>query len=162
MGLRPYTEDDLALTVALESDPRVMGHLGGPTDERDAGRLHDERIAAMAAGDLFYVILPGDSDGDGPAGLIAVWRSAWAGTEVHEIGVMLLPQHQAQGLAARAIDEIVPYARERGIGRLHGFAAVRNTASNTVAARTDFHRIEDCDMDYHGRPLRCAHWIRDL
>jgi hypothetical protein len=25
-----------------------------------------------------------------------------------------------------------------------------------------FRRVEDCDLDYEGRPLRCAHWVREL
>jgi RimJ/RimL family protein N-acetyltransferase len=160
MKLRPYTGDDRALTVALESDPQVMGHLGGPIDEQDATRVHETRMAAIAAGDLFHTILPDDDPR--PAGVVAVWRSEWAGTPIHEIGVMLLPRHQSRGLAVQAVQQILPYARGSGIRSLHGFAAVTNTASHAVAVHAGFHRAADCDMSYNGRPMRCAHWILDL
>jgi RimJ/RimL family protein N-acetyltransferase len=160
MRLRPYTEQDRALTVALESDPRVMGHLGGPVEVPDATRVHETRMAQMADGDLFYAILRDDDPQ--PVGLIAVWRSEWEGTPIHEIGLMLVPGHQSRGLAAEAVRELVPRAREHGVGRLHAFIAVTNEAGQIAADRAEFHRIADCDMSYHDRPIRCAHWIRDL
>lgn len=160
MRLRPYTEDDRDLTVALESDPDVMGHLGGPIDQPEAVGVHDTRMAAIAEGDLFYTILP-DHDPQ-PAGVVAVWRSDWADGQIHEVGVMLRPRYQRRGLAVQAILQILQHARGSGVTRLHGFAAVTNVASNMVAEQAGFHRVEDCDMSYNGRPIRSAHWVRDL
>lgn len=160
MRIRPYQDDDRALTVALESNPNVMGHLGGPIEEQDAAQVHDTRMAAIAEGDLFYTILPADDPR--PVGVIAIWQSDWADTRIHEIGVMLLPDHQARGVALQAVHQILPIARDHGVRQLHGFASVGNTALHTLAVHAEFHRVEDCDMSYNGRPMRCAHWVRDL
>jgi RimJ/RimL family protein N-acetyltransferase len=158
--IRPYAEGDRQLTLALESDPDVMGHLGGTVDAADATRVHEGRMAAVANGDLFYTIVP--DRGSEPIGLIAIWRSEWDSRPVHELGAMLLPQYQARGVAGRAFDQLLPLALERGVTELHSFPGVTNGPSNAILRKLGFRRLEDCDLDYEGRPLRCAHWVRDL
>jgi RimJ/RimL family protein N-acetyltransferase len=161
MELRLYGENDRGLTVALESDPAVVGHLGGPVDEDAASRVHENRMAGVAHGDLIYTIVP---DGASEAiGVIAIWRSDWDGRPVHELGCMLLPQHQARGVAFQAFEQLLPLALEAGVGQLHAFPSVTNGPSNAIMRKLGgFRRVADCDLDYEGRPLRCAHWIRDL
>jgi hypothetical protein len=58
MRLRPYQAGDRALTVSLETDPRVMEHLGGPTTLAEAEGVHRERLAGATAGELFFTVLP--------------------------------------------------------------------------------------------------------
>jgi RimJ/RimL family protein N-acetyltransferase len=161
MELRLYAESDRGLTLALESDPAVVGHLGGPVDADAAAGVHEKRIASVAAGDLIYTIIPdGRSE---PVGVIAIWRSEWDGRPIHELGAMLLPQHQARGVAGRAFEQLLPLALERGVSELHAFPSVTNAPSNAIMRKLGgFRRVEDCDLDYEGRPLRCAHWVRDL
>lgn len=158
--LLPYAEKDRGLTLALESDPQVVGHLGGPVGASEAALVHQRRLAAVADGDLFYTIETGDAAG--PIGIIAIWRSEWASTTVHELGAMLLPQHQARGIAGRAFDLLLPRALSSGVSALHAFPGVTNGPSNAILRKLRFHRLSDCDLDYEGRPLRCAHWIRNL
>jgi RimJ/RimL family protein N-acetyltransferase len=159
--LRLYGENDRGLTVALESDPAVVGHLGGPVDEDAASRVHEGRMAGVARGDLIYTIVP--DGGSDPIGVIAIWQSEWDGRPVHELGAMLLPQQQARGVAGRAFEQLLPLALERGVGELHAFPSVTNGPSNAIMRKLGgFRRVEDCDLDYEGRPLRCAHWIRNL
>jgi RimJ/RimL family protein N-acetyltransferase len=158
--LRTYSEPDRQLTLALETDPGVVGHLGGVRDPGDASRTHERRLAAVAGGDLFCTIVP--DRGAGPAGIIAIWRSEFESRPIHELGAMLLPRYQAQGLAGQAFDLLVPRAQAHGVTELHAFPAVTNAPSNAILRKLRFRRLEDCDLDYEGRPLRCAHWIRDL
>ena len=160
MELRTYSEQDRPLTLALESDPDVVGHLGGVRDAENAAQIHERRIAGVADGDLFFTIIP--DDGAEPIGIIAIWRSDFASRPVHELGAMLRPQYQARGLGGQAFDLIVPRAIDAGIGELHSFPSVTNGPSNTILRRVGFTRLEDCDLEYEGRPLRCAHWVRDL
>ena len=160
MQLRPYTEHDRDLTVALESDPEVVGHLGGVRDEPDAVRVHENRMAAIADGDLFYTIMT--DDGTDRLGIVAIWRSEWASRPIHELGGMLRPQYQARGLAGHVFELIMPRAVEAGISELHAFPAITNRPSNAFLRKLRFRWVEDCDLEYEGRPLRCAHWIRDL
>jgi RimJ/RimL family protein N-acetyltransferase len=158
--IRPYRESDRGLTLALEADPNVVGHLGGPVDEAAAERVHENRLAGVAGGDLIYTIIP--ETGAEPIGVIAIWRSEWQSRPIHEIGVMLLPQYQSRAFAFRAYEQLRPLARERGITELHAFPSVSNKGSNLLLRRVRYRRLEDCDLDYEGRPLRCAHWIGDL
>jgi RimJ/RimL family protein N-acetyltransferase len=156
--IRPYGEADRQLTLALESDPAVMGHLGGAVDAGDAAQVHERRMAAIAGGDLFYTIV---ADAE-PAGIVAIWQSEWDSRQVHELGGMLLPRFHARGLMPRAVNLLLPLARDSGVTELHSFPAVTNRPSNAVLDRLGFRRLDDCDLDYEGRPLRCAHWVRDL
>jgi RimJ/RimL family protein N-acetyltransferase len=76
---------------------------------------------------------------------------------------MLLPQHQARGVAYQAFEQLLPLALQRSVGELHAFPSVTNGPSNAIMRKLGgFRRVEDCDLDYEGRPLRCAHWVRDL
>ena len=160
MKLLPYSDVDRELTYSLESDPSVMSHLGGVGTAGDAERVHQERLAAVARGDLFFTIVPDGASG--PVGIMAIWRTEWNSAPINELGGMLLPRYHAQGLTVRAFDLILPHALDKGISRLDSFPAVANRASNSVLRKLGFSRLEDCDLDYHGRPLRCAHWVRDL
>jgi RimJ/RimL family protein N-acetyltransferase len=158
--LRTYSERDRQLTIALESDPDVVGHLGGVLDTDDAAQVHERRIAGVAAGDLFFTIVP---DGEvEPVGVIAIWRSEFESRPVHELGAMLRPQFQARGIAGQAFELVLPRAVDAGVGVLHSFPSVTNGPSNAILRKLGFDRIEDCDLEYEGRPLRCAHWVRDL
>jgi len=160
VDLRCYAEADRALTLALETDPEVVRHLGGPVDAENAARVHDRRMAAVTDGDLFYTIIP--DEGSEPVGIVAVWRAQHASQPVHELGGMLLSGFHARGLMIRAFDLLLPRVADLGIRQLHSFPGVDNRASNAVLAKLGFRRLEDCDLDYEGRPIRCAHWVRDL
>lgn len=160
MELRPYSSQDLDLTVALESDPDVMGHLGGPRTYDDAVRLHETRLAGVARGDLYFTIIPDGSTR--PVGIVAIWETVWQGATIHELGGMLLPRYQLRGLPGPAFALAVRHARDKGIARLHAFPAVTNGASNALMRKLGFTRIGECDLDYEGSPLRCNHWTRDL
>ncbi|MEV4636458.1 GNAT family N-acetyltransferase [Actinoplanes sp. NPDC049548] len=160
MRLRPYAEEDLRLTRRLESDPGVVGHLGGTGDEEHVAQVHQRRMAGVAEGDLYYVIVPDGTEE--PVGIIAIWRSEVAGELVHELGAMLIPDYQARGVAGRAFEQLLPLAVAQGVRVLHSFPAVTNGPSNAILRKLLFTRIDDCDLDYEGRPLRCAHWVRDL
>jgi RimJ/RimL family protein N-acetyltransferase len=158
MRLRPYADDDRGLTLRLETDPRVVGHLGGAGDAEHADRVHRRRLDEVAAGELIFTIVPEEE----PVGVIAIWRSEWQSQPVDELGAMLLPDHQARGVAFEAFQRLLPYALDRGVGVLHAFPSVTNGPSNAILHKLGFTRGADCDLDYEGRPLRCAHWTRDL
>ena len=151
MFLRRYAEEDRALTLALESDPRVMAHLGGPGSAVDADQVHAERLA----GDLYFTIVVAEK----PIGVIAVFRSD---QELDELGVLMLPAYQARGLAGQAFRLILPHVRERGISRLHGFITDGNKASTAAATRVGFVPVGVRDLDYRGSTLRCVHLVLEV
>jgi RimJ/RimL family protein N-acetyltransferase len=160
MGIRPYAERDRELTLALETDPRVMRHLGGVSTPEAAERVHRWRVEAPARGDIFVTMVP-DGD-DAPVGVLGIWRSEIDGEAVYELGAMILPGHQALGLGAEAFKLVLPQVRTAGITRIDSYPGVENVPSNTVLQRLGFVRVGERDLDYEGRPLRCAHWTREV
>jgi len=61
---------DLAVTMALESDPTVKRSLGGPLERATVARVHRQRLERMARSDLFFKIAVDDlPDPVGVAGI---------------------------------------------------------------------------------------------
>jgi len=50
MELVPYTDDDLWLLEAMETDPRVMADLGGPWPADEIPKIHARRLEHGMAG----------------------------------------------------------------------------------------------------------------
>jgi RimJ/RimL family protein N-acetyltransferase len=156
-----YTDEDLALTLALESDAAVMRSLGGPVGRDEAVRIHQRRLERMARGDLFFTIVPAGSSS--PVGIAALFATEWEGTTVYEAGLMFLPTFQRRGVGAQALRILIDKARtEKNLPELHGFTAVTSEAGNTMAGRFGFTLVGECDLDYESRPIRCNHWVLDL
>ncbi|WP_203898524.1 GNAT family N-acetyltransferase [Virgisporangium aliadipatigenens] len=157
MRLVPYTNADLPLTAALESDPAVMGQLGGPVSAEGIAETHAHRLAGMAGGDRYYRIV---ADTGEDAGIVGLWATQWAGSTIHEAGLMLLPPFQGKGMAYRGMAALFDVTRDEGrVSEIHVFPAVTNAASNAVARQLGFTPLGEHDLDYSGRPLRCRHWV---
>ena len=85
MKLVDYTDEDLALSIAMETDPIVMAELGGPRPIESIEKVHPRRVSPTADGGMWLNIVPDDESE--PAGSIGVWwgsgraRSSgrWAG-----------------------------------------------------------------------------------
>jgi RimJ/RimL family protein N-acetyltransferase len=161
LELRVYTDADLALTRALESDKVTMANLGGPAGEERIRRVHDKRLRGVADGDWYLTIVPAGSAE--PVGIIAIWRSTVAGREFDEIGLMLLPGYHRQGIGVTAMRRVIEMARvERPDKRIEAFISVTNEAGNAGARTLGYRLAGECDLDYEGEPLRCNHWVLDL
>ena len=101
MELVDYTDEDLQLSIALETDPVVMAELGGPRPVESIEKVHPQRVSQSASGGMWLKIVPeGESE---PAGSLGVWRSEWQGTELWEVGWMLLPQFHGRRLGSEAL-----------------------------------------------------------
>jgi RimJ/RimL family protein N-acetyltransferase len=159
--LVPYSEADLALTRALESDPEVMSELGGPHDEAEIASAHRRRVATVETGGWWLKILPEPS---GPAaGAIGIWETQWEGSRIHEVGWMVLPAFQGRGVATAALALLIARARsDPRFERIHAFPGVTNGPSNALCRKFGFSNRGECDVVYAGRPLRCNHWELEL
>jgi RimJ/RimL family protein N-acetyltransferase len=159
--LRPYADDDLTLTEALELDPEMMRELGGPADPDDVRRVHGTRVELAASGGWYFVIVPEPSGP--PAGTIGIWESSLADPPVHEIGWMVLPAFQGRGIASEALRMIIARARsDPRYRRIHAFPGVTNAPSNALCRRAGFVHTEECDVRFRDRPLRVNHWELDV
>ena len=54
-----YTDADLSLSIALETDPVVMAELGGPRPVESIERVHPRRVSPSADGGMWLNIVPG-------------------------------------------------------------------------------------------------------
>ena len=109
MELVDYTDADLALSIALETDPVVMAELGGPRSLESIEKVHPRRVSPTADGGMWLKIVLEDEPE--PVGAIGVWWSEWQDEELWEVGWMLLPQFHGRGLGSEALGMLIERLR---------------------------------------------------
>lgn len=157
--LEPVTEADEWLTVALETDPRVMAELGGAWTVEQARATHARRLrTTRETGSWWLKILRSDGT---PVGSLVLWDSEWAGRPVSEAGWMVLPEHQGNGYASAGVRLLLDRAAAAGDrwGDIHASPGVGNAPSNALCRKLGFEELEPGEVDYGGRSLRVNHWI---
>jgi len=161
--LRDITLDDLWLWKRLRCDPAMMEHLGGPLPcDGIEDKLRRDVEAAHSGREWNFKIMDSD-DHDQAAGHVCIWNSSFRSEALAEIGWMVLPEYQGKGLATRAARVLLDRAGDEGRwGVVHAFPAVSNAASNAICSRLGFTMVEEVDLDWAGRALRCRHWLIDL
>jgi RimJ/RimL family protein N-acetyltransferase len=154
--LRAYTDADLALTEALETDPAVMRELGGPIEREKLPAIHRRRL-----GDPWWFKIVADAGG--PAvGTIGVWETAHGEETLYETGWMVLPAHQGRGIASGALTLLIARVQaEPRFGAIHAFPPVTNAPSNALCRKFGFALLGHDDFVYSGRTLHCNHWALD-
>jgi RimJ/RimL family protein N-acetyltransferase len=161
MELRPYGEEDLALTEALECDPEVMRELGGPVSREDIPRVHRMRVETAANDGWYFAIVP--EPGGRAAGQIGIFGREHDGGTLDELGWMVLPSFQGRGIATDALGLLLERARAaRRFDRLHAFPGVTNGPSNALCRRFGFELIDRFEVTFRDRPLRVNHWVVDV
>jgi RimJ/RimL family protein N-acetyltransferase len=151
--LVPYTDADLPLTVALETDPDVMRELGGPIASSAIPAIHQRRLT-----DPWWLkIVP---EPGGPAvGTIGIWPAEHDGDTIHETGWMVLPEFQGRGIASAALTMLIERVRAEPVFEsMHAFPPVTNAPSNALCRKFGFELLGDADFVYAGRTLHCNHW----
>lgn len=155
MKLVDYTDDDLAFSVAIETDPAVMAELGGARPIDAIERVHPKRITGAADGLWLKIV----SDGGEDAGQIGIWRSEHAGEEIWEAGWMLLAEFHGRGLGSDALGELIARLREVGAyDVIHAFPGATNGPSNGLCHKYGFECLGEIEVDFRGEPFRCNHW----
>jgi RimJ/RimL family protein N-acetyltransferase len=151
--LRRATDDDLWLTEALETDPAVMSHLGGPLSLAEAQEDHRRRV-----GDPWWLVIVIDG-GETAVGTIGIWPTVHGGTTIHETGWMVLPAFQGRGFASAALGLLIERVRaDPAFEAMHAFPPVGNGPSNALCRKFGFALLEEVTGVYAGRTLRCNHW----
>ena len=157
MELARYTDADLALSEALETDPVVMRELGGPIDPARVSAVHPRRVADP----WYFTIVP--EPAHPPVGTIGIWETEHDGVTLHETGWMVLPAFQGRGIASRALGLLIERARPAPeIPSMHAFPPVSNAPSNALCRKFHFTLLEERAFVYAGRTLRCNHWVLDV
>ena len=158
MELQPVTPEDVLLYQRIHCDPEMMQHLGGPFPKEEAPQILKRALAHVENGGawLFKVMAHRDFP---PAGTVCIWQSEHQGEPIHEMGWTILPSYQGRGLATQAVQALLDKAQTEGRwGPIHAFPATSNAPSNAMCKKMGFTLLEECDLDYSGRALRCNHW----
>jgi RimJ/RimL family protein N-acetyltransferase len=109
-----------------------------------------------------FKIIPDVTTGHA-AGTVCIWENSWRDEIINEIGWMILPPFQRQGLGSEAVRAILDKAQaEKRWDVIHAFPSTTNAPSNAICRKMGFSLIEECDLEWAGRMLRCNHWQLDL
>ncbi|MEU6509041.1 GNAT family N-acetyltransferase [Streptomyces sp. NPDC046942] len=169
MELRNVVPDDVDAYVRMRCDPVMMADLGGPLPR--AGMADKvRRDAREAAADVSWIkaIVPDPARPDVVAGTVTIWSHASHDSDatgdgpMSEIGWMVLPEFQGQGLGKRAVRALLEQARDQDRwGLVHAFPATANAASNGICRSVGFRFLSQTDVTFAGRILRSNHWVID-
>ncbi|MEV5387252.1 GNAT family N-acetyltransferase [Streptomyces sp. NPDC052721] len=163
MQLRNVSPDDVDAYIRMRCDPVMMADLGGPLPpEGMADKVR--RDARQAADDLawFKMIVPDAISPDVVAGTVTIWSHDTSDGPISEIGWMVLPEFQGQGLGKRAVRTLLEQARDQDRwGLVHAFPATNNTASNAICRSVGFRLLSQGETAFAGRVLRTNHWVID-
>jgi RimJ/RimL family protein N-acetyltransferase len=163
MLLRDVEPGDVAAYIRMRCDPVMMAELGGP-QPRDgiADKVRRDAAEAAAGTSLIKMIVPDPAEPAVVAGSVALWSHDDSGTELSEIGWMVLPEFQGRGFGKRAVRAVLELAREQDRwGVVHAFPAVTNTASNALCRSVGFRLAGEVDTLFAGRTFRTSHWFID-
>jgi RimJ/RimL family protein N-acetyltransferase len=160
MWLRDVEPGDAGAYVRMRCEPVMMAGLGGPLP-REGIAAKVARDIQQAAADAAWIkmIIPDGSVPGVVAGSVALWPHEDAGTEMSEIGWMVLPEFQGRGIAKTAVRMLLLLAREQGRwGLVHAFPAITNARSNAVCRSSGFRFAGEQETAFAGRMFRTNHW----
>ncbi len=161
MQLREIGPGDLSLYERIHCDPATMEHLGGPLPREGIEDKLREDAASNATGEAWVLAIT--LEDRTPAGTVSIWEHEWRGQRIAEIGWMVLPPFQGRGLGSEAVRAVLDMARsEERWGVVEAFPPIANGASNAMCRKMGFWKVEECDYEFRGRPLRCNRWRLDL
>ena len=161
--LQSWSEADLALLEKLLGDPEMMEHLGGPESPEQILRRHQRYLHLPEDGTdrMFRIVWAATGEGVGNVGY---WRKTWREQSVYEIGWLVLPACQGQGIATKAAAAAIEHARRAPKYQfMHAYPSVENPASNAICRKLDFTLVEECQVEYPpGRSMMVNDWRLDL
>lgn len=160
--LRDVQLSDVNAYVRMRCDPVMMAELGGPVPqegiEDKVRRDVDQAVADVA---WIKMIVPGD-DSSEVAGSVVLWPHKAKDETISEIGWMVLPEFQGQGLGKHAVRVLLEAARDDGRwGLVHAFPAVTNAASNGICRSIGFRMKGQEEVTFAGQVFRTNHWVID-
>ncbi|MFF1838201.1 GNAT family N-acetyltransferase [Streptomyces sp. NPDC058231] len=163
MQLRNVSPGDVDAYVRMRCDPAMMADLGGPLP-REGMADKVRRDARQAAADLAWLkmIVPDPATPDLVAGTVTIWSHDTDDGPISEIGWMVLPDFQGQGLGKRAVRTLLQQARDEDRWDIvHAFPATSNAASNGICRSVGFRFVSEASVTFAGQVLKTNHWVMD-
>ncbi len=161
--LSPWSADDLDLLQKLLGDPEMMEHLGGPESQEQILRRHQRylRLPESETDYMFKIVWVPHAEGVGNVGY---WRKTWRDQAIYEIGWLVLPAYQGQGIATKAAAAAIRHVQQGPKYQfMHAFPSVENNASNAICRKLGFTLVEECQVEYPpGRSMTVNDWRLDL
>jgi RimJ/RimL family protein N-acetyltransferase len=161
LDLKALSESDFDLFYTTYSDPEMMRFLGGPMKVEIA----KIRMQKWAKHWTEYGFGPGvlhlKKTGE-QVGLSALFHTEIENEKVLEIGWLILPAFQNQGLAVESSQGYVDYARKHLEPKaITAFPNAANKASNRICERLGFKRIKSFAYPYGEGFLDSNYWRLD-
>jgi RimJ/RimL family protein N-acetyltransferase len=160
-SLRDVELTDVDAYVRMRCDPVMMAELGGPrpAEEIPAKVAADVAHVQAGAGWILMIIPEGTDD---VAGSVVLWTNSDHGEPYSEIGWMVLPERQGQGLAKAAVREVLDRARRDGRwGPIHAYPGVTNGPSNGICRSLGFTLLGQEVIDFADTEFAANHWMID-
>jgi RimJ/RimL family protein N-acetyltransferase len=159
LRLENWSAADLWLVTALNGDPAMMRHLGGPESPSKLAE-RQEKYSRPGSG-MFKIVLDGEA-----VGSVGYWERPEGDSTVWEAGWAVLPAFQGRGIATAAMALLVARARaERRHRFMHAYPSIENPASNAICRKLGFELLGPQDFEYppgSGNVLRCNDWRLEL
>jgi RimJ/RimL family protein N-acetyltransferase len=161
--LRPWSEEDLPLLEKLLGDAAMLTHLGGPETPEQILRRHQRylRLPESGTDHMFKIVWSHKTEAVGSVGY---WRKIWHDQQVYEMGWLVLPDYQGQGIATKAAAAVIEHARQESkYPFMHAFPSVANGPSNAICRKLGFTLVEECQVEYPpGHSMTINDWRLDL
>jgi RimJ/RimL family protein N-acetyltransferase len=134
--LRTIELGDLSLYEQIHCDPAMMEHLGGPLPREGLAEKLERDVASTEADESWVLKIVPDEETGLAAGTVCIWPRLWERDTINEIGWMVLPAFQGQGLGSAAVRAVLDRARaERRWDVVHAFPPVERDVQK-VRVRT--------------------------
>ncbi len=163
MRLRNVEPGDVGAYVRMRCDPVMMAELGGPLPRAGIEEkvLRDAAEAAADTSWIKMITVGGEASGV-VAGTVSLWAHPEGDEIISEIGWMVLPAFQGQGLAKAAVRAVLTEARDqRRWGAVHAFPGVSNGPSNGICRSVGFRLLGQQEVTFHNHLLAVNHWVSD-
>ncbi|MGH3662189.1 MAG: GNAT family N-acetyltransferase [Micromonosporaceae bacterium] len=163
MLLRDVQLGDVDTYVRMRCGPRMMAEMGGPFPrEGIEAKVARDVEASQSDTSWITMIIPDASRPDVVAGNVVLWSHDWDGEPKSEIGWMVLPEFQGQGLAKRATRALLARARDDGRwGKVHATPGVTNGPSNGICRSLGFSLLGEREITFREQLFRANHWVID-
>ena len=129
--LETWGAGDIAV-LRRANTPELTRFLGGPETEEALAQRHAEYLAPGDGARMFRVEVDGAA-----AGYAGWWDEEHDGEPVYEVGCVIEPGWQGQGVATIVLRDLVRRAGADG-RPVVGYANIENAASNALCAHVGF------------------------
>jgi RimJ/RimL family protein N-acetyltransferase len=159
--LRDVRHDDVDAYLRMRADPVMMAELGGPRPRAEVLEKVQRDVLTAESGQAWILMVVPEGTED-VAGSVVVWTNRDHDKPFSEIGWMILPEYQGQGLAKASVRVVLDRARrEDRWGVIHAYPSVTNGPSNGVCRALGFVLVGEEPIEFVGQHFVSNHWRVD-